>query len=756
MVQLEERDKEIQTQEEVTPTAPPPPIPPPPPYPQEPTQPAMGQYALRGSKVTEMEGQLEGRFTVTLTKNNEQGPNRRGLQGLRKKLKLETEPSSETESTDGLTSDEGDGEFTETETGQPPMIYKHCSRRSSDCTGTTARDTTDSASDEGSRSAEGQALTAGRKDRGKQKQVKNRSKAHHKSCSSLPMERSGSPAIELRKKKGKIEELKPRPMSTFGYEHWQQMLEWEAKNRQKREEEDRQRPATISPPPYPDPPTERGPHNGSDHSLQEHTPRGASLIDTQGQELLKELEGISWRTEGRLQQMSQLLETIQEQQLKEEGLQQEPEEPRASPATEHITLTLQGTMKSNKTQPKEVWDTNGQPTTDNRAQSQEGMRLRGGKVLGETEDLIYLYDEEGNRTTMCPLITQPNGQKQYEPWPFMDMIGLAERLPALTDGADKWIMALEETTAAIQLALGDVKVLLTYVAGKQITQEIFTEANVGLDWPLFSEHIVHHVELYRKDKKKKDEEDKQLVNKLTQLQLGELSKLVKKEKEKSKIQAPMVAVTQAAPPTIQPQAPLQPPPTDPNATGKETSTNATHHHYYYQQIPKEGTPHDCIHDTEKFMRAREDLQNQPIPADLTLFVDGSCFRDATGSHAGYGIIQLKNDDQTFDTLQAPRGNKIEHWLSNATHTNTSQEAERLIQYSTSDDTMATATDTPAAAVPFVITFGYKNFRQDGTNKRSADCKVCGINIKDAGSTTSNFIRHLKTHPDRSVTLAVSG
>ncbi|KAL7394422.1 hypothetical protein ABVT39_025917 [Epinephelus coioides] len=109
-----------------------------------------------------------------------------------------------------------------------------------------------------------------------------------------------------------------------------------------------------------------------------------------------------------------------------------------------------------------------------------------------------------------------------------------------------------------------------------------------MDWPLFSEHIVHHVELYRKDKKKKDEEDKQLANKLTQLQLGELSKLVKKEKEKSKIQAPVVTATQAAPPTIQPQAPLQPPPTDPNAMGKETSTNATHDHYYYQQIPRAG------------------------------------------------------------------------------------------------------------------------------------------------------------------------
>ncbi|KAL7381532.1 hypothetical protein ABVT39_007391 [Epinephelus coioides] len=469
MVQLEERDKEHQTQEEVTPTAPPPPAQPPPPYLQEPTQPVMGQYPLRGSKVTEMEGQLEGRFTVTLTKNNEQRPNRRGLQGQRKKLKLETEPSSETESTDGSTSDEEDGEFTESETGQPPMIYKHRSRRSSDCTGTTTRDTTDSTSDEGSRSAEGQASTAGRKDRGRQKQVKNRSKAHHKSCSSLPTERSGSPTIELRKKKGKIEELKPSPITTVDYEHWQQMLEWEAKNRQMHEAEERQRPATISPPPYPDPPPEREPHNESDHSLQDHTPRGVSLIDARGQELLKELEEISRKTEGRLQQMSQLLETIQEQQLKEEGLQQEPEEPRASPTTEHITLTLQGMMKSNKTQAKEVRDTNRRPTTDNRAQSQGGMRLRGGKVLGETEDLIYLYDDEGNRTTMCPLITQPNGLKQYEPWPFIDMIGLAERLPALTDGADKWIMALEETTAGIQLALGDVKALLIYVAGKQIT-----------------------------------------------------------------------------------------------------------------------------------------------------------------------------------------------------------------------------------------------------------------------------------------------
>ena len=54
----------------------------------------------------------------------------------------------------------------------------------------------------------------------------------------------------------------------------------------------------------------------------------------------------------------------------------------------------------------------------------------------------------------------------------------------------------------------------------------------------------------------------------------------------------------------------------------------------------------------------------------------------------------------------------------------------------SDYTMAS---TPAAAVPFVITFGYNNITHS-LNKRIAKCKVCGINIKDAGSSKSNFSR----------------
>ncbi|XP_029926020.1 uncharacterized protein LOC115372353 [Myripristis murdjan] len=67
-------------------------------------------------------------------------------------------------------------------------------------------------------------------------------------------------------------------------------------------------------------------------------------------------------------------------------------------------------------------------------------------------------------------------------------------------------------------------------------------------------------------------------------------------------------------------------------------------------LPDDGTPHDCVRATDEFLKARDDLYSEPITADLTLFVDGSCFRDATGMHAGYGIVQL-NPDGSFTTVQ---------------------------------------------------------------------------------------------------------
>ena len=57
-------------------------------------------------------------------------------------------------------------------------------------------------------------------------------------------------------------------------------------------------------------------------------------------------------------------------------------------------------------------------------------------------------------------------------------------------------------------------------------------------------------------------------------------------------------------------------------------------------IPIDGMPHDCLQATDVFLKPREDMHNQPITADLTQFVKGSCFSEATGNHADYAIIQL--------------------------------------------------------------------------------------------------------------------
>lgn len=81
-------------------------------------------------------------------------------------------------------------------------------------------------------------------------------------------------------------------------------------------------------------------------------------------------------------------------------------------------------------------------------------------------------------TTQCPIVTMAQGQIQYVPWSFMDMVGLASRRPDLHEGANKWITALEESTAGMQLALGDIKALLMHIAGKHIYEEIFHAARL--------------------------------------------------------------------------------------------------------------------------------------------------------------------------------------------------------------------------------------------------------------------------------------
>lgn len=72
-----------------------------------------------------------------------------------------------------------------------------------------------------------------------------------------------------------------------------------------------------------------------------------------------------------------------------------------------------------------------------------------------------------------------NNIQQYTPWSFCDMVGLAARLPDLNEGANKWITALEENTAGIILALGDIKALLMHVTGKSTTEDIFHGAQLS-------------------------------------------------------------------------------------------------------------------------------------------------------------------------------------------------------------------------------------------------------------------------------------
>lgn len=55
-------------------------------------------------------------------------------------------------------------------------------------------------------------------------------------------------------------------------------------------------------------------------------------------------------------------------------------------------------------------------------------------------------------------ITTTSGLQQFEPWSSCDMTGL-------TDGANKWITALEEGTAKVTLASEDSKALNIHVMG---------------------------------------------------------------------------------------------------------------------------------------------------------------------------------------------------------------------------------------------------------------------------------------------------
>lgn len=66
----------------------------------------------------------------------------------------------------------------------------------------------------------------------------------------------------------------------------------------------------------------------------------------------------------------------------------------------------------------------------------------------------------------------------------------------------------------------------------------------------------------------------------------------------------------------------------------------------------EGNPHECVTDSLAFTRLRPDLESTPIiDVNVEYFVDGSCFRDHLGNHAGFAVVKREDDDFVPVVLQ---------------------------------------------------------------------------------------------------------
>ncbi|MGL5955106.1 MAG: hypothetical protein ACRC0X_00650, partial [Brevinema sp.] len=91
-----------------------------------------------------------------------------------------------------------------------------------------------------------------------------------------------------------------------------------------------------------------------------------------------------------------------------------------------------------------------------------------------------LLEKKQQVVTQYPLIVRGQ-EERYVPWTFMDVTGLISRLPNICDGAQKWITRFEEQTAGYQLAVGDVKAILSQTLGKARTVEILREVDRGIE-----------------------------------------------------------------------------------------------------------------------------------------------------------------------------------------------------------------------------------------------------------------------------------
>lgn len=61
-----------------------------------------------------------------------------------------------------------------------------------------------------------------------------------------------------------------------------------------------------------------------------------------------------------------------------------------------------------------------------------------------------------------------------------------------------------------------------------------------MEWTAFQAQVVHHIEIYKKKKQKEEDDHNQLITQLQKAQLSEIMKQNKKDKEKAKTQAAIV------------------------------------------------------------------------------------------------------------------------------------------------------------------------------------------------------------------------
>ncbi|KAM3608188.1 uncharacterized protein V6R79_020607 [Siganus canaliculatus] len=273
---------------------------------------------------------------------------------------------------------------------------------------------------------------------------------------------------------------------------------------------------------------------------------------------------------------------------------------------------------------------------NSRQEPEAAMTLRNGKQLSRHHEHQLSRDSDGDQNATEPEHIQsirhrhPSTTGGEGKWKcavcFLVIYG-----HDLNEGASKWITKLEESTAGVKLALGDIKALLMHVTGKQMTEEVFLDAQLPLVvrgntanhidfgghrnfiWAQLRRHYPEKMDPTKLEEEALNEAERPAKFLRDFPYIGPQGAAVAVELPEKLMDCPRFVLTQARKTGYEvilaaPELPIQRCNTVNPATRMVT--------------PEDGDPHDCIQVTTDFMRVRNDLYNQPIVAECTLFVDG--------------------------------------------------------------------------------------------------------------------------------------